>query len=85
MLYRRARLLPQLTRQLLCFFASLLDLWIWPFEIKREIKVCLIFALRNSIVDEATCGKITKVDLRGRRAVSFIDNMKPVQATVLPS
>ena len=85
MLHRLGCLLPQLIRQLLCFFASLLDFWIRPFEIECKIEVCLIFALRNGIVDEAACVEITKVDLRRCRAISFIDNMTLVQAGVLPS
>ncbi len=63
MLYRLLRLLPQLIRQLLRFFTPLLDLWVRPFKVERQIEVCLILALGNGVVDEGACIKIAEVDL----------------------
>lgn len=65
------RLLPQLIRCLLCFFTPFLDLWVRPLEVKCQVKICLMIALRDGIVDEGACIEVAEVDLRQRKAVSF--------------
>lgn len=72
MLNRLLRLLPQLVRYLLCFFAPLLDPRIRPLEVECEVEVCFIPALGDGIVNEGAGIEISEVNLRQRTAVSLL-------------
>ncbi len=76
MLYRLLRLLPQLIRQLLRFLTPLLDLWVRPFKVERQVEVCLILALGDGIVDEGACVQVAEVDLRREELSAWVESMK---------